>query len=164
MANEFRTLDSHSAEYFGETRDYWWNSDFLELMGRRLAFDRVQDVLDVGCGTGHWGQLLAHVLPRTARVQALTATRSGSRRRTHGLRVILPTASAIRFLSPKAAVRRGPASTSLLPNRPDPCPIQVPWSAKWSVLRAGGSGNLVEPNNIANSLILDSLNCPRSGG
>jgi cyclopropane fatty-acyl-phospholipid synthase-like methyltransferase len=53
MANEFRTLDSHSAEYFGETRDYWWNLDFLELMGRRLSLDRVQDVLDVGCGIGH---------------------------------------------------------------------------------------------------------------
>jgi hypothetical protein len=29
MANEFRTLNSHSAEYFGDTRDYWWNLDFL---------------------------------------------------------------------------------------------------------------------------------------
>ena len=71
MANEFRTLDSHSAEYFGETRDYWWNLDFLELMGRRLSLDRVQDVLDVGCGIGHWGRLLAHVLPRTAHVQGV---------------------------------------------------------------------------------------------
>ena len=32
MANEFRTLDAHSAEYFGDTRSYWWNRDFLELM------------------------------------------------------------------------------------------------------------------------------------
>ena len=31
MANEFRTLNSHSAEYFGDTRNYWWNLDFLEL-------------------------------------------------------------------------------------------------------------------------------------
>ena len=50
MANEFRTEDSHSAEYFGDTRDFWWNADFLRLMARRLSFDRVGDVLDVGCG------------------------------------------------------------------------------------------------------------------
>src|SRR5262249_48097649 len=68
MANEFRTLESHSAEYFGETRDHWRNLDFLALMGRRLSFDRVRDVLDVGCGVGHWGQLLARVLPQSARV------------------------------------------------------------------------------------------------
>src|SRR5215510_6888703 len=71
MANEFRALDSHSAEYFGDTRDYWWNLDFLELMAKRLSLDRVQDVLDVGCGVGHWGQLLAKVLPRRARVQGV---------------------------------------------------------------------------------------------
>src|SRR6266545_7661485 len=71
MANEFRTLESHSAEYFGDTRDHWWNLDFLALMGRRLAFDRVRDVLDVGCGVGHWGQLLANVLPNSTRLQGV---------------------------------------------------------------------------------------------
>lgn len=25
----------HSAEYFGEQRDFWWNHDFLQLMARR---------------------------------------------------------------------------------------------------------------------------------
>jgi trans-aconitate methyltransferase len=71
MANEFRTLDSHSAEYFGDTRDHWWNPDFLELIGRRLSFDAVQDVLDVGSGVGHWGQMLANVLPKRARVHGV---------------------------------------------------------------------------------------------
>src|SRR3954447_23803444 len=71
MANEFRTLDSHSAEYFGDTRDYWWNLDFLDLMGKRLSFHNVKDVLDVGCGVGHWGRLLAKVLPTTAHVQGI---------------------------------------------------------------------------------------------
>src|SRR5438094_8829184 len=71
MANEFRTLDSHSAEYFGDTRDHWWNLDFLELLGKRLSLDRGRDVLDVGCGVGHWGQLLAHVLPGSARGQGV---------------------------------------------------------------------------------------------
>ena len=71
MANEFRTLESHSAEYFGDTRDYWWNADFLELIGKRLEFDRVSDVLDVGCGVGHWGRVLAKVLPGGAHVRGV---------------------------------------------------------------------------------------------
>lgn len=68
MANEFRTLDSHSAEYFGDTRNFWWNSDFLELIGKRLSLDRVRDALDVGCGVGHWTHLIAQVLPKSARL------------------------------------------------------------------------------------------------
>jgi SAM-dependent methyltransferase len=71
MTNEFRTLTSHSAEYFGDTRDHWWNTDFLDLMGKRLSFDTVRDVLDVGCGVGHWGQLLASVLPGNAHVTGI---------------------------------------------------------------------------------------------
>ena len=89
MANEFRTLDSHSAEYFGDTRDYWWNLDFLELIGKRLSFDHVQDVLDVGSGVGHWGQLLANVLPHNARVQGvdrdpLWVEKAAARAAAHG--------------------------------------------------------------------------------
>jgi trans-aconitate methyltransferase len=71
MANEFRTLNSHSAEYFGDTRNFWWNLDFLELMSKRLSLDRVQDFLDVGCGVGHWGQLLENVIPSNARAQGV---------------------------------------------------------------------------------------------
>ena len=68
MTNEFRTLDAHSAEYFGDTRDYWWNPDYIELTGRRLGFDRVRNVLDVGCGIGHWSEVLAPTLPLEASV------------------------------------------------------------------------------------------------
>ena len=68
MTNDFRTLEAHSAEYFGDTRDYWWNPDYIELTGRRLSFDKVRDVLDVGCGVGHWAQVLAPALPVEAKV------------------------------------------------------------------------------------------------
>lgn len=58
----------HSAEFFNETRDYWWNADFLRLMAERLEFAKVSRVLDVGCGVGHWTFALAGVLPQTARL------------------------------------------------------------------------------------------------
>ncbi len=57
------TENLHSAEYFGDYRDYWWNRDFLELMARRLNFTHIGNVLDVGCGVGHWGQTLSTLLP-----------------------------------------------------------------------------------------------------
>jgi trans-aconitate methyltransferase len=68
MSNAFRTLPSHSAEYFGDTRDHWWNLDFRRLMAERLSFDNVRTALDVGCGVGHWGQLLGRVLPQDAQI------------------------------------------------------------------------------------------------
>jgi SAM-dependent methyltransferase len=48
----------------GPTRDFWWNVDHIALCGRRLGFDRVHSVLDVGAGRGHWGRLLGTALPR----------------------------------------------------------------------------------------------------
>src|SRR5262245_3624454 len=68
MANEFKDKSSHSAEYFGDTRDYWWNADFIKLMAERWSLHRVRDALDVGCGVGHWGQVLGRVLPGHAQV------------------------------------------------------------------------------------------------
>jgi SAM-dependent methyltransferase len=61
----------HSAAYFGDFRDYWWNRDFLELMGRRWRLDQVHTVLDVGCGVGHWGRILAEVLPPAATIEGI---------------------------------------------------------------------------------------------
>ena len=58
----------HSAEYFGEARDFWWNRDFLELMSRRWKLEDVRCVLDVGCGIGHWGRCLAPFLSTDATV------------------------------------------------------------------------------------------------
>lgn len=52
----------HSADYFGDTRDFWWNRDFLELMSRRWALNEARSILDVGCGIGHWGRCLAPFL------------------------------------------------------------------------------------------------------
>src|SRR3954464_8174339 len=61
--------EPHSAAFFGEARDFWWNLDQLSLCARRIGLDEgVRSVLDVGSGVGHWGRLLGHVLPADARV------------------------------------------------------------------------------------------------
>jgi SAM-dependent methyltransferase len=67
MASDGRA-EPHSAAYFGPERDFWWNHDHLELIARRRGLDGVGSVLDVGSGQGHWGMLLASVLPGDASV------------------------------------------------------------------------------------------------
>jgi hypothetical protein len=46
-------MKPHSADYLNDSRDFWWNRDFLELMARRLSFEKVCKVLDVGCGASN---------------------------------------------------------------------------------------------------------------
>jgi SAM-dependent methyltransferase len=67
MANEFRSLSAHSAEHFGDYRDYWWNDDFLAMVARRWSAEKVSSVLDVGCGIGHWTRALSRALPASVR-------------------------------------------------------------------------------------------------
>lgn len=63
MANEHAGLTAHSAESFGDTRDHWWNEDYLRFLAGRWGVEGVRAALDVGCGVGHWSRLLARVLP-----------------------------------------------------------------------------------------------------
>lgn len=67
MSGEFNA-QAHSAAYFGEERDHWWNADYLELLARRFNLHRIKTVLDVGSGVGHWGRLLAPLVSVDARI------------------------------------------------------------------------------------------------
>jgi SAM-dependent methyltransferase len=58
----------HSAEYLGEQRDYWWDSDSIALLAKTLGFGGCARVLDVGCGVGHWGRVLLPHLPEDAQL------------------------------------------------------------------------------------------------
>jgi SAM-dependent methyltransferase len=60
--------EPHSAAFFGEARDFWWNLDQLELCARRIGLADARSVLDVGSGVGHWGRLLSRVLSPDATV------------------------------------------------------------------------------------------------
>ena len=58
----------HSAEWFGDQRDFWWNRDFLDLMARRWRLSEAGSLADVGCGLGHWSRLLYPYLRAPARL------------------------------------------------------------------------------------------------
>jgi SAM-dependent methyltransferase len=160
VANEFRTLTGHSAEYFGDTRDHWWNFDYLELMARRLSFERVRDVLDVGCGVGHWGQLLMRLLPAGAKLSGVDreprwvaqaaerAARIGVAERCNyraGAAEELPFAEASFDLV---------TCQTVLIHCDDPRAVLAEMIR---VTRPGGLVLAAEPNNLARSLVRDTL-------
>jgi ubiquinone/menaquinone biosynthesis C-methylase UbiE len=61
----------HSAEWFGEQRDFWWNRDFLDLMARRWRLSEAGSLADIGCGLGHWSRLLYPYLSPPARLAGI---------------------------------------------------------------------------------------------
>ncbi len=167
MANEFRTLDSHSAEYFGDTRDYWWNADFLELMGRRLSLDRVRDMLDVGCGVGHWGQLLAGLLASDARIEGIdrdplwvdkAAARAAARGLDGRCKYQVGVAEKLPFADASFDLV---TCQTLLIHAHDPAAVIAEMAR---VARPGGLVLAAEPNNVASALILELDHFQRPGG
>ena len=62
---------THSADWFGEQRDYWWNRDFLDLMAVRWKLSEASSLADVGCGLGHWSQLLYPYLRSPAKLTGI---------------------------------------------------------------------------------------------
>jgi SAM-dependent methyltransferase len=165
MANEFRGQQGHSAEYFGETRDYWWNQDFLELVARRLRFDAVRDVLDVGCGVGHWGMALASVLPSGALVSGVDrepgwVEKATSRALARGLserfRYSAAEADQLPFIADFFDLT---TCQTLLIHLADPAAALAEMQR---VTKPGGLIVVAGPNNLTNALLLDSISARAS--
>lgn len=160
MGNEFQGQAAHSAEHFGDTRDHWWNIDFLQLMAKRWKLDAVHDVLDVGCGVGHWGMLLASVLPENVSVTGIDrepnwVTRASERALARGLdrRFSYRQGEAERLPFPDNSFDLTTCQTLLI-HLPDPA---VAISEMLRVTKPGGLVAVAEPNNLAESLLLDSI-------
>src|SRR5690348_1408962 len=61
----------HSADQFGDQRDFWWNRDFLVLMARRWLLSEASSLADIGCGRCHWSRLLYPYLCAPVRLTAV---------------------------------------------------------------------------------------------
>jgi ubiquinone/menaquinone biosynthesis C-methylase UbiE len=62
---------AHSEEYLNDTRDLWWNRDFLDLMSKRWDIAKYQSLLDVGSGLCHWSKLFVNYLEKPAKIVAV---------------------------------------------------------------------------------------------
>jgi SAM-dependent methyltransferase len=146
----------HSAAWFGDERDYWWNRDYLELIATRLGLGGVRSVLDVGSGIGHWGRVLGSVLSPAARVVGVEResvwVREAERR-------ALEAEVAGRFSYTTAAAESLPfddgsfdlvTCQTLLIHVPDPARVI---SEMLRVARRGGMLLLAEPCNRAALLV-----------
>jgi SAM-dependent methyltransferase len=160
MGNEFKGQAAHSAEYFGDTRDHWWNRDFLQLMAKRWKLDAVRDVLDVGCGVGHWGMLLASVMPEHVRVTGIDrepswVEQASARALARGLegRFSYRQGEAQRLPFPDDSFDLTTCQTVLI-HLPDP---SAAISEMQRVTKPGGLVVVAEPNNLTESLLLDSI-------
>lgn len=160
MVNEFQGEPGHSAEHFGVTRDHWWNRDFLQLMAKRWRLEEVREVLDVGCGVGHWGMLLASVMAADVRVTGVDreptwVTRASARALSCGLngRFSYRQAEAEQLPFPNNSFDLTTCQTLLIH-------LAEPAAAVVEMLRVTKPGGLVavaEPNNLSAALLLDSI-------
>lgn len=160
MGNEFKGHAAHSAEHFGDTRDHWWNRDFLELIAQRWNLGVVRDVLDVGCGVGHWGMLLASVLPEHVRFSGIDrestwVEQASARAASRGLsgRFSYRQGEAQRLPFPDESFDLTTCQTVLI-HLPDPSQAIA---EMMRVTRPGGLVMVAEPNNLSESLLLDSI-------
>lgn len=148
----------HSAEYFGESRDFWWNPDFMALMAERWGLSRPRLILDAGCGVGHWGRVLAPFLSPRARLIGVDrepqwVEKAAATAKARGLR---------RFSYRRADANHLPfedgrfdlvTCQTLLIHVPDPRATLREFAR---VLKPGGLMILSEPNNLAGALVRDS--------
>jgi ubiquinone/menaquinone biosynthesis C-methylase UbiE len=151
--------EPHSAAFFNPQRDFWWNDDYLELLGRRFGLSTVQTVLDVGAGVGHWGALLLPLL-------APEATITGVERDPRWVADATRRASEL-SIDDRCSYLEGVAEAlpfqdgsfdlvtcqTLLIHVPD---VAAVVGEMLRVLRPGGLLLVAEPNNLAGQLIANS--------
>ena len=160
MSNEFAGQPQHSAEYFGESRDFWWNDDFLALLLRRWGVAGVHTVLDVGCGVGHWGRAWLRTQPADVQLTGIdrepawiekareTAARAGLAARCQ---YQTANADALPFASESFDLV---TCQTLLIHLPD---VRKVLTEMVRVTRPGGLIIAAEPNNAVSPVIEDAL-------
>lgn len=151
----------HSAEVLSDLRDGWWNDDYLTLLARRFAWDSVRDVIDVGCGHGHWGQRLAPFMAPDAQLlgidreaQWIEIARAKAESRGLGDRFTYAQATAEALPADDARFDLATCQT-LLMHVADPV---VVIAEMVRVVKPGGMVIAAEPNNIAPFTVFDSVN------
>lgn len=154
-----RTL--HSEEYFGKQRSFWWNDDYIKLLGDRFNLQVVTTALDVGCGLGHWGRTILPLLSNAATLVGVDREETWVRKAqaiadscsTHSRKLLYQVA-----LAQKLPFRDDffdlVTCQTLLIHVNDP---QTVIKEMIRVLKPGGKILLIEPNNQVSAMVRDSI-------
>ena len=160
MSNEFKHLNLHSAQYFDDVRDHWWNEDYLRWLSSRWRVEGIRSALDVGCGVGHWGRLIGRTLPEACIItgvdrEALWAEKATERAAAAGLsgRFKYQAGCAEELPFPDNSFDMVTCQTVLMHLR-EP---EVALREMLRVLRPGGLVLVTEPNHIVQPVLADAV-------
>lgn len=153
----------HSGAYLDDSRDSWWNPDFLALMAGRWELGSARSLLDVGCGLGHWSRLLFRHLAADARVVGIDREAEWVAGASAGFHRAYPEMSPAQARFVRGNATRLPfaadrfdvvtCQTVLIHlDRPERALDEMV-----RVVRPGGLVACVEPNNLFNAVGVDSL-------
>jgi SAM-dependent methyltransferase len=146
----------HSQEYFGEWRDFWWNPDFLQLMAQRWQLGSVSNVLDVGCGVGHWSRTLLRLLPSNVQLTGIdreAVSIQQARDQTPDSRCTFQVGDAQHLPCADNTFDMVTCQTVLIHVADVPAVLQD----MVRVLKPGGLLAVAEPNNVASRLVETSV-------
>lgn len=152
--------EPHSAQFFNAQRDFWWNLDYLQLLGDRFALRRVRCALDVGAGIGHWGALLLELMASDGTVVGVErdprwVERAQARAAQLGIaercRYVAGVAESLDFEDESFDLV---TCQTLLIHVAD---VRVVLGEMRRVLRPGGLLLVAEPNNLASMLVTHSI-------
>ncbi len=151
--------EGHSAAFFDEQRDYWWNDDFLRLVVERLGLGPTRSVLDVGCGLGHWSRVLTRGLPALTEISGIDPEMPGSTKRALLMRIgVCSEISVVQGRGEQLPFPDGhfdlvTCQTVLIHVADVPAVLRE----MCRVTRPGGTVFVAEPNNLAGQLVRTSV-------
>ncbi len=152
---------SHSAAYFDELRDYWWNTDFLELIATRFNLSSFREVLDIGSGQGHWTRIIKGLVHQNAHLTGLEMEQEWvahcrNQFDESAFSFVQGTAENIPYKDESFDLVT--CQTVLIHVKAIPQVL----SEMYRVLKPGGLLLLSEPSNIASSTVRTSISAERS--
>ena len=154
--------EGHSEKDFTESRNHWYNPDFLELMAKRWGLSRCQSLLDVGAGLCHWNKLLLPFLQKNATITAIDSDPKWAEG-SEGLTAYFAErktpfeyhrADAQKLPFPDASFDVVTCQTVLI-HLPDP---ERALGEMMRVVKPGGIVICAEPSNRAQFILQDSVN------
>lgn len=151
----------HSESHLTESREYWWNEDYIELLAKRFGLNDCQNLADIGCGQGLMGFLFAPHLANDALVTGIDSEKKYIKQATQkGRKIAQKTGIQFDF-------QVGDANHLSLTNQSQDVvmcqtllmhmksPVAVIEEMK-RCTKEGGQVIAIEPNNLVSNLMFDT--------